>query len=222
MICVRPLNLAMAIRLVIFEDNELLRVSLGTLFRSSEEYSLVGTYGNVLDAKRVISIDAPDVVILDIDMPQMEGIAAIPIIKETNPHISVIMYTQFEDDDKLFRSLCAGADGYVLKKTSPLKLFEAIGEVRQGGAPMSPEVARKVLASFRTKQKHAQEHFDLTARETEVLQLLVKGYSVKFIAGELAIAFDTSRSHLRNIYRKLHVNCGKEAIAKVLAEKIIL
>ena len=212
----------MAIRLVIFEDNKLLRNSLATLFRTSEEYTLVGTYGNVLNAKEVISSDTPDVVILDIDMPQINGIAAIPIIKEVNPHISVIMYTQFEDDEKLFSSLCAGADGYVLKKTSPMKLFEAIGEVRKGGAPLSPVVARKVLDSFHTKQKRAQEQYDLTARETEVLQLLVKGCSVKFIAAELAIAFDTSRSHLRNIYRKLHVNCGKEAIAKVLAEKIVL
>lgn len=211
----------MAIRLVIFEDNELLRSSLATLFSSSEEYTLVGSYGNVLEAKAVISKDAPDVVVLDIDMPQMDGITAIPIIKETNPHISVIMYTQFEDDEKLFSSLCAGADGYVLKKTSPLKLFEAIEEVRQGGAPLSPAVARKVLASFHVRQKRAQEHYDLTARETEVLQLLVKGCSVKFIAAELDIAFDTSRSHLRNVYRKLHVNCGKEAIAKVLAEKIV-
>lgn len=211
----------MAIRLVIFEDNKLLRNSLATLFRTSEEYTLVSTYGNVLDAKAVISHDVPDVVILDIDMPRMDGIAAIPIIKEVNPHISVIMYTQFEDDDKLFSSLCAGADGYVLKKTSPLKLFEAIGEVRKGGAPLSPVVARKVLDFFHRKQKPAQEHYDLTTRETEVLQLLVQGCSVKFIASELDIAFETSRSHLRNIYRKLHVNCGKEAIAKVLAEKII-
>lgn len=217
----RSVNLAMAIRIVIFEDNELLRNSLATLFRGSEEYTLVGAYGNVLNAHTVIAKDFPDVVILDIDMPQMDGISAIPIIKETNPEISVIMYTQFEDDEKLFCSLCAGADGYILKKTSPLKLFEAIGEVRQGGAPLSPSVARKILGSFQTKQKRAQEHFDLTAREAEVLQLLVKGCSVKFIAAELDIAFDTSRSHLRNIYRKLHVNCGKEAIAKVLAEKII-
>ena len=212
----------MAIRLVIFEDNEMLRNSLATLFSSSEEYSLVGSYGDVLNAKEVVNKDAPEVIILDIDMPQMDGISAIPIIKEANPHISVIMYTQFEDDEKLFSSLCAGADGYVLKKTSPLKLFEAIGEVRKGGAPLSPAVARKILTSFRTKQKRAQEQYDLTERETEVLQLLVKGCSVKFIAAELGIAFDTSRSHLRNVYRKLHVNCGKEAIAKVLEDKIIL
>ena len=212
----------MAIRLVIFEDNEVLRNSLATLLEGSEDYTVVGAYADVLNAKSVIALDDPDAVILDIDMPQMDGISAIPIIKEVNPNISVVMYTQFEDDEKLFSSLCAGADGYVLKKTSPLRLFQAIGEVRKGGAPLSPAIARKVLASFRTKQKTAQEHYDLTEREVEVLQLLIKGYSVKFIAAELNIAFETSRSHLRNIYRKLHVNCGKEAIAKVLAEKIIL
>ena len=200
----------------------MLRNSLATLLGSSEEYTLVGAYPNVLDVNAVITSDSPEVVILDIDMPQMDGISAIPIIKEADPNISVVMYTQFEDDDKLFRSLCAGADGYILKKTSPMKLFEAIGEVSQGGAPMSPAVARKVLATFRTRQKTSHEHYDLTSREVEVLQLLIKGYSVKFIAAELDIAFDTSRSHLRNIYRKLHVNCGKEAIAKVLAEKIVV
>ncbi|MFP4096088.1 MAG: response regulator [Cyclobacteriaceae bacterium] len=212
----------MAIRLVIFEDNEVLRNSLATLLGGSEDYLVVGSYANVLDVKNAIYQDAPDVVILDIDMPQMDGISAIPLIKVINPLISVVMYTQFEDDDKLFSSLCAGADGYVLKKTSPMKLFQAIGEVCKGGAPMSPAIARKVLASFRTKQKKAKAHYDLTTRELEVLQLLVKGYSVKLIATELDIAFETSRSHLRNIYRKLHVNCGKEAIAKVLAEKIVL
>lgn len=212
----------MAIRLVIFEDNEMLRNSLATLLSDSDDYILVGAYGDVLNAKTISADDLPDVVILDIDMPKMDGISAIPIIKEVNPEISVIMYTQFEDDEKLFSSLCAGADGYVLKKTSPLKLFEAIGEVMKGGAPMSPAIARKVLGSFRNRQKPVNEHYDLTDRETEVLRLLIKGYSVKFIAAELGIAFDTSRSHLRNIYKKLHVNCGKEAIAKVLAEKIIL
>lgn len=212
----------MAIRLVIFEDNEVLRNSLETLLDGTEEYEVIGAYADVLSAEAVIKADAPDVVILDIDMPKMDGIAAIPIIKEARPDVSVVMYTQFEDDEKLFSSLCAGADGYVLKKTSPMKLFEAISEVCKGGAPMSPAIARKVLSSFHERQKSVRHYFDLTSREREVLQLLVKGYSVKLIASELDIAFDTSRSHLRNVYKKLHVNCGKEAIAKIMAEKIIL
>ncbi len=207
------------IKLVLFEDNSKLRRSISFLFQYSEDYKLVGAYENVLNAKEVLQKDLPDVVLLDIDMPEMDGISAIPIIKETNPLISVIMYTQFEHDEKLFNSFCAGADGYILKNTSPLKLFEAIDEVRQGGVPLSPAVARKMLNFFQEK-KTPKNKYGLTDREREVLQLLVKGYSVKLIASELHIAYDTSRSHLRNIYHKLHVQCGKEAIAKVLAERI--
>lgn len=212
----------MSIRLVIFEDNEVLRNSLETLLDGTEEYEVIGAYADVLNAAAVMQHDTPDVVILDIDMPKMDGISAIPIIKEVSPEVSVVMYTQFEDDEKLFSSLCAGADGYVLKKTSPMKLFEAISEVCKGGAPMSPAIAKKVLSSFRSRQSPERDHYDLTTREKEVLHLLIKGYSVKLIAAELHIAFDTSRSHLRNVYKKLHVNCGKEAIAKILAEKIVI
>lgn len=212
----------MAIRLVIFEDSETLRNSLSTLLGSSESYDVVGMYGDVLEVESIIRSTRPDVVILDIDMPARDGISAIPIIKEIDSKISVVMYTQFEDEDRLFRSLCAGADGYVLKKTNPLKLFEAIAEVHKGGVPMSPAIAQKVLNSFREKAKPTQEEYFLTDRETEVLQQLVKGYSVKYIAADLNMAYETCRSHLRNIYKKLHVQCGKEAIAKVLKGGIYL
>lgn len=211
----------MAVRVVIFEDNEKLRKSITSLFQYSEKYNLVGAYEDVLNARKVIKKDRPEVVLLDIDMPKMNGIAAIPAIKETDPLISVIMYTQFEDDEKLFNSLCAGADGYILKNNSPLKLFDAIEEVRAGGVPLSPAVAKKVLHHFHSSEKEkSKDKYGLTERESEVLQLLVKGYSIKQIASDLHIAFDTCRSHLRNIYNKLHVSCGKEAIAKVLAEQI--
>lgn len=210
----------MATSIIIFEDNENLRQSLISLFKYSDDYELVATYPNALDAANAVKRNKPQVVLLDIDMPKLDGISAIPVIKEADPLVSVIMYTQFEDDEKLFKSLCAGADGYILKKTSPLKLFNAIEEVRQGGVPLSPSVARKVLSFFHTQKTESRARFGLTAREAEVLQLLIKGNSVKSIAAELNIAFDTSRSHLRNIYHKLHVNCGKEAIAKVLSEHI--
>ncbi|MHA6281029.1 response regulator [Salinimicrobium sp. CAU 1759] len=212
----------MATRITIFEDNQRVRESLSALLDNGKEYVVCGAFPTVLDVTNIIKNEDPDVVVLDIDMPGMDGISAIPLIKEINPEISIVMYTQFEDDDKLFRSLCAGADGYVLKKTTPAKLLDAIEEVRKGGSPLSPAVARKILSSFREKPNSARENYDLTEREVEVLQLLTKGYSVKLIAADLNIAYDTCRSHLRNIYRKLHVNCGKEAIAKVLAEKIIL
>jgi len=129
------------------------------------------------------------------------------------------MYTVFEDDDKLFECLCAGANGYLLKKTAPAKLFDAIQEVLEGGAPMSPTIARKVLNSFQTSKE--ANKYQLSPREIEVLQWLAKGYSIKLIAAEMFLAFDTVRSHLKNIYQKLHVNCGKEAIAKALSERIV-
>jgi DNA-binding NarL/FixJ family response regulator len=124
----------------------------------------------------------------------------------------------FEDDEKLFQCLCAGANGYLLKKTSPSHLFEALQQVVEGGAPMSPSIARRVLNSF---QQGKTNQYKLSAREVEVLQLLIKGYSAKMIAAELSISFDTARFHLKNIYSKLHVNCGKEAIAKALSEHIV-
>jgi DNA-binding NarL/FixJ family response regulator len=209
----------MAVSIIIFEDNDQLRESLVTLLNNSEEYKVVGDYGHVLEASNIIRRDRPEVVIMDIDLPEKSGIEGVRTIKEAKPETLVIMYTMFEDDEKLFNSLCAGANGYILKKTSPYKLFEAINEVMEGGAPMSPSIAKRVLQSFENKSAGRQYH--LSPRETEILHLLIKGYSVKLIAAELKIAFDTTRAHLRNIYQKLHVNCGKEAIAKVLSEKII-
>ena len=209
----------MPVSIIIFEDSEQLRHSLVTLLNNSEGYQVTGDYDNVMDAANIIRRQPPDVVIMDIDLPEKSGIEGVRIIKETKPETLVIMYTMFEDDEKLFNSLCVGANGYILKKTSPYKLFEAINEVMEGGAPMSPTIAKRVLQSFQNKSAARQYH--LSQRESEILQLLIKGYSIKLIAAELKIAFDTTRAHLRNIYQKLHVNCGKEAIAKVLSEKII-
>lgn len=209
----------MAVSIIIFEDNDQLRESLVTLLNNSEGYTVLGDYGHVIDAANIIRRNRPEVVIMDIDLPEKSGIEGVRMIKETKPETLVIMYTMFEDDEKLFNSLCAGANGYILKKTSPYKLFEAINEVMEGGAPMSPTIAKRVLQTF--ENKSAVQQYHLSPRETDILHLLIKGYSVKMIAAELKIAFDTARAHLRNIYQKLHVNCGKEAIAKVLSERII-
>jgi len=212
----------MPIPLVLFEDNHDLRNTLVRLLEAGGTYQVMGDFENAARVKEVIQELQPQVVVLDINLPGMSGIDAIPIIKEMNPEVFVVMYTQFEEDEKLFQSLCAGADGYILKKTSPLKLVDAIDEVCNGGTPLSPAIAKKILHSFRQPARGQSKHFRLTPKETAILQLLIKGYSVKLIASEENITYDTCRSHLRNIYRKLHVNCGKEAIAKILAEKIIL
>ncbi len=210
------------IRVLIFEDNESLRLSLVTLLTESGEVEVLGAFCNGLEAAYMVEVFNPDVIVMDIDMPQMDGISAVKAIKENSPSSVIVMYTQFEDDDKLFESLCAGANGYILKKSSPLKLLSSLREVLEGGAPMSPEIAKRVLKSFHKYQKESfEKKYSLTRREQEILQLLTKGYSIKLIASKLEVGYETARSHLRNIYGKLHVNCGKEAIAKVLAEKIL-
>jgi len=206
------------IKLVLFEDNDRLRESLVFLFNNTDGFEVLGDYEHCNDAATIARVYKPDVVLMDIDMPGEGGIKGVRMVKEAMPMTAVIMYTVFEDDDKLFQCLCAGANGYLLKKTAPGKLFEAIQEVADGGAPMSPSIARKVLNTF---QHGKSNQYHLTPRELDVLQLLIKGYSSKMIASELVISFDTARSHLKNIYAKLHVNCGKEAISKALTEHIL-
>ena len=208
----------MPIKIVIFEDNDRLRESLVALFKGMDEYEVTGDYNNCNDAATIARVYKPDVVLMDIDLPGESGIKGVFKIKESYPQSAIIMYTVFEDDEKLFQCLCAGANGYLLKKTAPSKLIDAIEEVIQGGAPMSPSIARKVLNSF---QHGKSNRYHLSTREVEVLNLLTKGYSTKMIAAELKISFDTARYHLKNIYNKLHVNCGKEAIAKALGERIV-
>jgi DNA-binding NarL/FixJ family response regulator len=208
----------MNIRIAIFEDNDRLRETLVYLLKMSD-YEVVGDYGRCDDAATVVRVYTPDVVLMDIDMPGESGIDGVRFIKEARPETAVIMYTVFEDDEKLFQCLCAGANGYLLKKTPPARLFDAIGEVLEGGAPMSPTIARKVLLTF--QDRPTTNKYDLSPREKEVLLWLTKGYSIKAIASEMVLAFDTIRAHLKNIYRKLHVNCGKEAIAKAISERIV-
>jgi DNA-binding NarL/FixJ family response regulator len=208
----------MPVNIVIFEDNDRLRESLVALFKGMDDFQVVGDYNNCNEAATIARVYKPDVVLMDIDLPGESGIKGVFKIKESYAQAAIIMYTVFEDDEKLFQCLCAGANGYLLKKTAPSKLIDAIQEVVQGGAPMSPSIARKVLNSF---QQGKGNRYSLSSREIETLQLLIKGYSAKMIAAELKISFDTARYHLKNIYNKLHVNCGKEAIAKALGERIV-
>lgn len=189
------------------------------LFNGVEEYVVVGDFGNGVGAgKAVVELDA-DVAILDIEMPGIDGIEALQLMKSAKPEMSIIMHTVFEDDKRLFDSLCAGASGYLLKNSSFVQLIHAIEEVRNGGAPMSPVIARKVLNSFKAGRKPNQ--YGLSKKEVEVLQYLVKGFSYKMIAAALHITISTVQAHIRNIYTKLHVNCGREAVVLALKEKII-
>ncbi|HET6996519.1 MAG TPA: response regulator transcription factor [Chitinophagaceae bacterium] len=206
--------------IVIFEDNQRLRQSLKTLLDGVEGYMVSGDYGNCDQAAAVIDKLHPEVVIMDIDMPGVDGIEGLRIIKERAPQTFIIMHTVLEDEERLFKCLCSGANGYILKNTSFVNLLDAIDNVLHGGAPLSPPIAKKVLQSFQTNSQ-GRLLYNLSERETEVLKYLVKGYSYKMIAATCFISLDTVRGHIRNIYTKLHVNCGREAVAKALRDKIV-
>lgn len=210
----------MPVSILIFEDNQRLRQSLRILLEGVEGYIVCGDHENCNHAGSIVKKLEPDLVIMDIDMPGVNGIEGLKLIKEIRPQTFIIMHTVFEDDERLFQCLCSGANGYILKNTSFVALLEAIDNVLHGGAPLSPPIAKKVLLSF---QAPPANHFsyNLSAREAEVLKYLVKGFSYKMIASACFISLDTVRGHIRNIYNKLHVNCGREAVAKALHDKIV-
>lgn len=210
----------MSTRIVIFEDNLRLRQSLRILLDGVEGYAVCGDYENCRDAIAVVDEQRPDVVIMDINMPGGNGIEGLRVIKEHRPQTYIIMHTVLEDEERLFECLCSGANGYILKNTSFVNLLEAIDNVLHGGAPLSPSIARKVLESFRhTPPARLQYH--LSEREMDIVKYLVKGYSYKMIANACHISLDTVRGHIRNIYAKLHVNCGREAVVKALRDRIV-
>jgi len=183
-------------------------------------FHVAASFSRFDNVEAQVGVFNADLVVMDIDMPGVGGIAGVKEIKEFNPDIKVVMHTVFDDDNRIFDSICAGADGYLLKNTTPVQLLRSLQEVMQGGAAMSPFVAQKVFQHFRTANS-AGETFDLTKREKEILELLVKGNSYKMIADKGDISVDTVKKHLQNIYHKLHVSCGTEAVAKALQHKII-
>jgi DNA-binding NarL/FixJ family response regulator len=210
----------MAISLIIYEDNARLRQSLELLLGEGSGFVVSGSFPDCDDAQRQVETLGPDLVVMDIDMPGIGGIEGVRRIKSAFPQVKVVMHTVFDDDNRIFESICAGADGYLLKNTSPLRLIQSLQDLAEGGAPMSPFIAQKVFQHFRT-QNQASETFDLTNREKEILEHLVKGSSYKMIADKCSVSIDTVKKHLQNIYHKLHVNCGTEAVAKALRHKII-
>ena len=210
----------MPVKIVIFEDNHSLRQSLKILMDGVEGYQVVGDFENCRQAGKIAEELQPDVVIMDIDMPGVDGIEGLKLIKDKRPDTQVIMHTVFEDDERLFQCLCNGANGYLLKNTSFVTILEAIENVQHGGSPLSPSIARKVLNSFH-RSSESKLQYQLSAREVEILGLMVKGFSYRMIASHCFISLDTVRGHIRNIYSKLHVNCGREAVAKALKDKIV-
>jgi DNA-binding NarL/FixJ family response regulator len=210
----------MAIKLLIYEDNSRLRQSLELLLSEGSGFEVLGAFPDCDAVSKQVSTLKPDLVVMDIDMPGIGGIEGVKVIKSNFPEVKVIMHTVFDDDNRIFESICAGADGYILKNTSPVKLIASLQELADGGVPMSPFVAQKVFHHFR-KESAIAASFHLTQREKEILELLVKGNSYKMIGDKSNVTVDTVKKHLQNIYHKLHVSCGTEAVAKALQHKII-
>jgi DNA-binding NarL/FixJ family response regulator len=210
-----------ALRVAIIEDHREFRDYLTALISGTEGLRCTGSFRSVEEALDRIDADAPDVVLIDIGLPGMSGIEGISLLKERHPKLLMLTLTVYDDDERIFDALCAGASGYLLKKTQPARLVESLKEAAQGGAPMSPEVARKVIRLFREIRPHQRAHYNLTPHEIRILKLLVEGHNYKTAATKLAVAPTTINFHLQNIYQKLQVHSKTEAVAKALRNRLI-
>lgn len=212
----KPLNI------VIFEDNRHLRESLQFLLNLTAGYKCVAAYPNCKNLFENLKEKDCDICLMDIEMPGISGIEATKIIKKNFPQISVLIQTVFSDDESIFQAICAGASGYILKTTSPEEYIEALSDVQSGGAPMTPSIAKRVLQLFKGNvQLPSNESYNLTEKEKHVLQKLTEGKSYKMIADELSISVETIKTHIKNIYTKLHVHSAPEAVAKAIQERIV-
>ena len=206
----------MPITLLVFEDNDLLRESLSSLVALNSDFRLAAAYPNVMQAREQLAKHNPDVVLMDIDMPGRTGIEALKEIRTFNSSLPIIMLTVFDDNVHVLEAIKAGASGNLLKKHISTKLFESITEVLEGGAPMSPSIARMVITNM---QRPSENPYQLTSREKEILTALSSGY--KMIAAQFAISIDTVRTHIKKIYEKLQVHSQTEAVSKAINEKIV-
>ena len=210
------------INVVIIEDNNTIREGLGALINGTEGYKCVGMYSSSEKFLEQLSFVKMDVVLMDIGLPGMNGIEALKKAKEINPDLNILMLTIYEENEVVFQALCAGACGYLVKKTPPSRLLEAIKDVYEGGSPMSSQIARQVINEFQKEKNFAVDNeFSLSNREKEVLYQLSNGQSYQEIGDKLFISVDTVRHHIRNIYKKLHVHSQSEAVAKAIRKKII-
>jgi len=206
----------MAIKVAIIEDNDKIRDGLEIMINGSPEFVCDGAYETAEEALKYLPSKRPDVVLMDIGLPGMSGIECVVALKKMLTDVQVMMLTVYADDERVFKSLSAGATGYILKNTMPAELFEAIKDVHNGGSPMSSSIARKVVQSFRETMRSSKEMGDLSDREREILSFVAKGYRDKEVAEKFFISHETVRKHLRNIYQKLHVRTRTEAVVKYI------
>jgi DNA-binding NarL/FixJ family response regulator len=209
------------IRVVIIEDHLAMRDTLAALIARADDLELVGSYGSMEDALESVTRDAPDVVLADIGLPGMAGTEGVRHLRAIQPNLQILMLTVFADNENIFEAICAGASGYLLKDTPPDRLLAAIAELANGGAPMSPGIARKVVTMFQSNAPAPRTASALSDRELQVLTLLADGHVYKSAAHTLGISQDTIRFHVRNIYEKLHVHSKSEAVVKAIRHGIL-
>lgn len=205
----------------IIEDQREIREGLRLLIDGTSGYRCTGTFGTMEDALQRLTAPGPRIALVDIGLPGMSGIEGIPLLRVKHPATTVLVLTVYSDDDRIFGALCAGASGYLLKKTPPAKLLDALREAADGGAPMSPEVARRVITLFSRLRPPEKADYDLTAHEVRMLQLLAEGHNYKTAAAELNVSPNTIAFHMKHIYEKLHVHSKSEAVAKALRSQIV-
>ena len=209
------------ITVAIIEDERDIRECLSVLVNGTPGYACTGSYRTMEEALEKIPHRLPDVVLSDIGLPGMSGIDGVRILKERLPQLLVLMLTVYDDDERIFDAMCAGACGYLLKKTPPARLLESLREAVQGGAPMSPEVARRVIGLFRDFRPPDRADYHLTPHETRLLKLFVEGHNYKTAAAELRVSVNTINFHVRSIYEKLQVHSRSEAVAKALLNRLV-
>jgi len=211
----------MAIRILIYDDNAALRMSMDALLSDEADMDVVATIPNPENVISDLKMFKPDVVLMDIDMPAVSGVQAVKIIRNTYKDLPVIMLTVFDDNENIFKAICAGASGYILKMYATEEVPAGIRNVLKGGAPMTGSIAKKVLMMVPQAKTSEQEKCNLSPKETAILQLLVNGYSYKMIAAEVKISIDTVRFHIKKIYDKLHVHSAPEAVAKAIRNRLV-
>jgi len=211
----------MAIRILIYDDNAALRMSMDALLSDEADMDVVATIPNPENVISDLKMFKPDVVLMDIDMPAVSGVQAVKIIRNTYKDLPVIMLTVFDDNENIFKAICAGASGYILKMYATEEVPAGIRNVLKGGAPMTGSIAKKVLMMVPQAKTSEQEKCNLSPKETAILQLLVNGYSYKMIAAEVKISIDTVRFHIKKIYDKLHVHSATEAVSRTLRDNLL-
>jgi DNA-binding NarL/FixJ family response regulator len=212
---------ASSLRVVLIEDVREVRDGLSALISGTTGYECVATYGRMETALARIEADAPDVILTDLGLPGMSGIDGIEHLRQIFPQTPIVALTIFDNEDQIFAALCRGANGYLLKTIPPARLLEALQEAVDGGSPMSPQIAARVVDLFRAFRPPEHSEYRLTPQELQLLKLLVEGHHKKTAAREMGISFHTVSFHLKNIYEKLQVHSKTEAVAKALREKLV-